>query len=103
MYVGRLCLVGVSKRGTLVAAYLLSSKTYFERDISIQGATAKVILRKATAKLYPPELFYDCIEIINLGQRSTIVVGNGSHTDSVEKMISCQSNMGSLSQTSLRP
>ena len=87
MYAGRLCLVGVSKNEALIAAYLLSSRTYSEGMICVQGTTAKVVPREGMKSAYSPDLFCDCIKVISIGQKLTLVVGNGSHTDTVERTI----------------
>jgi IMP cyclohydrolase len=87
LYVGRLCLVGVSITGAAVAAYLLSSRTYPERMIDIEGVTAKVVPRKGLPRSYPSHLYYDCIKVVDLKDRTVLLVGNGTHTDYIESMI----------------
>lgn len=93
VYVGRLCLVGVSTAGAAVAAYLLSSRTFPERMIDIEGTTARVIPKKGTAKSYPAHFYYDCIKVINLKERTVLLVGNGSHTDYIETMVPRESDL----------
>jgi IMP cyclohydrolase len=79
--------VGVTKTGTLVAAYLLSSRSFADRMIDIRETTAKVVQRSSSSKSYPPNLFYICIKIIRMAKRPVLLVGNGTHTDHVEMMM----------------
>jgi len=93
LYVGRLCLVGVSKTGAVVAAYLLSSRTFPERMIDIEATTAKVIAKGSSAKDYPSKIFYDCIKVVKIDESAVLVVGNGPHTDYVESMVPRDSDL----------
>lgn len=93
MYVGRLCLVGTSIAGAAVAAYMLSSRSYPERIIDIEGTTAAVVPKKGSAPSYPAHLYYACIKVINLKGRTVLLVGNGPHTDYIETMVPRESDL----------
>ena len=93
MYVGRLCLVGTSSTGAAVVAYMLSSRSFTERMIDIEGTTAKVVPKKGSEKSYPAHLYYDCIKVINLKGRTVLLVGNGPHTGYIETMVPRESDL----------
>ncbi|WP_455279029.1 IMP cyclohydrolase [[Eubacterium] cellulosolvens] len=40
-YIGRLCLIGISNTGKLFVGYRLSSRTFPDRKINIEGNSAK--------------------------------------------------------------
>ncbi len=58
--------------------------------IDIRETTAKVVQRSSSAMSYPPHLFYNCIKIIRMAKRTVLLVGNGTHTDYVETMVSSE-------------
>lgn len=87
MYIGRLCLIGVSNTGKLFVGYRLSSRSFPDRIIDIESNSAKVIPKGDSSKSYSSHLFYNCIKIANLNNRTILIVGNGPHTDYIEKVI----------------
>ncbi|MGB6680806.1 MAG: IMP cyclohydrolase [Candidatus Bathyarchaeia archaeon] len=44
MYIGRLCLIGVSKTGKLFVGYRLSSRSFPDRIINIENAPDIILL-----------------------------------------------------------
>lgn len=74
-------------------AYLLSSQSYPDRMIDIEGTTAMVIPRGNMGRTYPPSLFYNCIKVVKLKEKTVLLVGNGSHTDYIETMVPRESDL----------
>jgi IMP cyclohydrolase len=78
MYVGRIVGVGRNRRGDLVAAYRVSSRSFPNRCAEILGDTVQIIAQpgSADAASDSPYIAYECL----IWNARFAVVSNGSHT-----------------------
>ncbi len=91
MYLGRIVAVGMSRDGRAVAGYRVSSRSFPNREIKVDGAKGSVIpkpgfendIRKS------PYIAYNCARI----EGSVAVVSNGSHTDHIAEKIASGMNV----------
>lgn len=78
MYVGRIVGVGRTRRGELVAAYRVSSRSYPNRNAERTGQAVKIVARPGSADAVSdsPYISYECL----LWNERFSVVSNGTHT-----------------------
>ena len=86
LYVGRLLLVGASKKGGIVAAYRLASRSFPHRKIKFDANNkiAHVVSLLGQDAEIPRNslLTYPCLQVVN---KSSVLIANGSHLKNIYK------------------
>ncbi|MEK1886649.1 MAG: IMP cyclohydrolase [Phyllobacterium sp.] len=78
MYVGRIVGVGRSQKGDLIAAYRVSSRSFFNRKVVQLGNTMQIVAQQGSADAASdsPYIAYECL----IWNSRFAVVSNGTHT-----------------------
>jgi len=78
MYVGRIVGVGRSRKGDLIAAYRVSSRSFPNRNVEKLGDTMRIVAQEGSADAASdsPYIAYECL----IWNSRFAVVSNGTHT-----------------------
>ncbi|EUB98714.1 IMP cyclohydrolase [Rhizobium sp. CF080] len=90
MYVGRIVGVGRSRKGDLVAAYRVSSRSFPNRNAEKLGDTVQIIAQPGSADAMSdsPYIAYECL----IWNARFAVVSNGTHTRPIYERLKAGNN-----------